>query len=95
LANHYASSYKRLELLNQGLEKMVLDRTTQLSTVNRVKDRLLSIVTHDIRSPLNSLRGTLNIFNEGYISPEEFRKNSRVIEEDLNKTGLLIENILN
>ncbi len=95
LANHYATSYKTLEVMNQGLEKIVHDRTNQLMTLNRVKDRLLSIVTHDIKSPLNSLRGTLTIFNQGHITAEEFRVSSKVIEENLNQTGLLIENILN
>jgi len=94
LANHYANSYKNLEQLNQNLEKMIDERTGQLTTANRVKDRLLSVVSHDIKSPLNSLRGILTIYNKGVISAEDFKYYSKRIEGDLTKTGLLVDNIL-
>lgn len=94
LANHYAKSYKNLEALNLNLEKMVEERSGELITANRVKDRLLSVVSHDIKSPLNSLRGILHIYNKGAISKEEFTNYSKRIEDDLGKTGLLVDNIL-
>jgi signal transduction histidine kinase len=94
LANHYAKSYRNLELLNQNLEKMVEERTGELRTANTVKDRLLSVVSHDIKSPLNSLRGILQIYNKGSISKEEFNHFAQHIETDLNKTTILVENIL-
>jgi signal transduction histidine kinase len=94
LANHFANSFKNLERLNQSLEKMVDERTQQLTTANKVKERLLSIVSHDIKSPLNSLRGILNIYNQGIITAEEFKYYSKRIEDDLAKTSLLVDNIL-
>ena len=94
LANHYAKSYKNLEMLNLNLEKIVTERTSQLTTANTVKDRLLSVMSHDIKSPLNSLRGLLQVYNKGAISPGEFGSFAQHIEDDLNKTSLLVENIL-
>jgi signal transduction histidine kinase len=94
LANHYALSYKHLEMLNQGLERIVEERTRELTTANTVKDRLLSVISHDIKSPLNSLRGVLNIFNRGAVNQEEFTKLTQHVENDLDKTTLLVENIL-
>jgi two-component system sensor histidine kinase ChiS len=94
LANHYAKSYQNLEQMNQTLEKMVEERTGELRTANTVKDRLLSVVSHDIKSPLNSLRGILQIYNKGAISKEEFNHFAQHIETDLNKTTILVENIL-
>ena len=94
LANHYANSYAKLESLNQNLEKIVAERTSQLTTANRVKDKLLSIVSHDIKSPLNSLRGILSIFHKGAINAEEFKFYSQRVEGDLSKTSLLVDNIL-
>jgi two-component system sensor histidine kinase ChiS len=94
LANHYAKSYRKLEQMNQTLEKMVEERTAELSTANTVKDRLLSVVSHDIKSPLNSLRGILQIYNRGAISKDEFNHFTQHIETDLNKTTILVENIL-
>jgi signal transduction histidine kinase len=94
LANHYAQSYHRLEVLNRDLEHIVAERTSELVTANTVKDRLLSVMSHDIKSPLNSLRGILQIFNKGAISQEEFAHFTKHIEGDLNKTSILVENIL-
>jgi len=94
LANHYAHSYKNLESSNQTLEEMVVERTGQLVTANRVRDRLLSVVSHDIKGPLNSLRGVLNIYANGSIDAEEFKHFSKRIDGDLSKTSLLVDNIL-
>jgi signal transduction histidine kinase len=94
LASHYAGSFKSLELLNQDLEQIVKSRTGQLVTANRVKDKLLSIVSHDIKSPLNSLRGILTIYNKGSINADEFKFYSKRIEDDLIKTSLLVDSIL-
>jgi signal transduction histidine kinase len=94
LANHYAKSYRNLELLNQNLEKIVEERTGELRTANTVKDRLLSVVSHDIKSPLNSLRGILQIYNKGAITKDEFNHFAQHVETDLNKTTILVENIL-
>lgn len=87
LAHHYAESYS-------NLEKTVEERTDQLSTANTVKDRLLSVVSHDIKSPLNSLRAILQMYNSGAISKDEFDHFSQHLEDDLNKTTILVENIL-
>jgi signal transduction histidine kinase len=94
LANHFAKSYKNLEVLNQNLEKIVAERTGELITANTVKDRLLSVMSHDIKSPLNSLRGMLQLYHKGAITKDEFENYIRHIENDLSKTSILVENIL-
>jgi two-component system sensor histidine kinase ChiS len=87
LSNHYAKAYK-------NLEKLVEERTRDLTTSNSVRERLLSVVSHDMKSPLNSLRGILNLFNRSIITNEEFVKFTKHVESDLNRTGMLVENIL-
>ena len=94
LAHHYAKSYQHLEDLNRNLEKLVEERSGQLITANAVKDRLLSVMSHDIKSPLNSLRGILQIYNQGSISRDQFDEYAKRIEKDLSKTSVLVENIL-
>ncbi|HEY3430245.1 MAG TPA: sensor histidine kinase, partial [Cyclobacteriaceae bacterium] len=94
LANHYAKAYQNLETLNLTLEKTVQERTAELTTANTVKDRLLSVMSHDIKSPLNSLRGVINIYNKGAINKDEFSQLTLMIENDLGKTTMLVENIL-
>lgn len=87
LSNHFAESYS-------NLEKLVAERTDELMTANTVKDRLLSVVSHDIKSPLNSLRGILQMYNAKAITKDEFDHFSRHLEDDLNTTTILVENIL-
>jgi signal transduction histidine kinase len=94
LTNHYATAYRNLEDLNQNLERIVEDRSGQLITANTVKDRLLSVVSHDIKSPLNSLRGVLQVYNKGAITREEFDDFAKHLENDLSKTSMLVENLL-
>lgn len=87
LANHYAEAYS-------NLENLVEERTNELTTANTVKDRLLSVVSHDIKSPLNSLRAILQMYNSKAISKDEFDHFSKHLEDDLNTTTILVENIL-
>ncbi len=94
LASHYAKSYRSLEVLNKNLEKTIDERTSELVTTNAVKDRLLSVVSHDVKSPLNSLQGILKLFNMGSIKPEEMGQMTQQIEAELSKTNMLVDNIL-
>ena len=87
LGNHYAKAY-------HSLEKLVDERTLELSQANKIKDKLLSIISHDIKGPFNSLRGILNLFNQGFIEGEELGPIMKKIESQMGITNLLIENVL-
>ena len=94
LANHQAKSHKALESMNESLEEQVGQRTQELVTASTARDKLLSVISHDVRSPLNSLQGMLDLYNQGHITQEEFGQFSRQIQIDLSNTGLLVDNIL-
>jgi signal transduction histidine kinase len=51
-------------------------------------------MSHDIKSPLNSLKGILQVYNMGGITPEEFKNFSQQIESNLSTTSILVDNIL-
>jgi signal transduction histidine kinase len=83
------------------LEEVVKRRTieiqqqnVQLEEVNHVKDKLLSLVSHDIRSPLGSLHLALNLAKSGSLSAEEFQKISEGLEAQLTQTTEFIDNLL-
>lgn len=73
------------ELTTKGLE---------LEELNKLKDKLLSVVSHDFRGPLNSLRGTLTLFLKGTISNEELNMLTKDLVEKLDNTYNLLENLL-
>ena len=87
LGNHYAKAYL-------SLEKLVDERTLELSQANKIKDKLLSIISHDIKSPFNSLRGIIGLFNQGYVTGEELGPIMQKVESQMDVTNLLIENVL-
>jgi len=70
-------------------------KSDELEELNKLKDKLLSIVSHDFRSPLNSLRGTLSLFLKGVISNDELSLLTESLLEKLDNTYNLLENLLN
>lgn len=62
----------------------------QLQESNHSKEKLFSIVAHDMRSPLNSLTSTLDLLNNEYIDEQTFRELSSLLS---NQTKHLNENM--
>lgn len=85
---------KKLEGLSQELERKVDQRTEALTQANRVKDKMLSIISHDLRSPLTSLLGTLQLMQQGVIQEEERNMLLSRVAVDVHYTNELLENLL-
>ena len=68
----------------------------ELREMNRTKDRFFSIISHDIRGPLNSLKGFVFILSEQIemMSRQEMKEISDHIEESLQNLLQLLDNIL-
>ncbi|WP_127124102.1 sensor histidine kinase [Chryseotalea sanaruensis] len=94
LAQHYAKAFKTLSTINVELEHKVNERSKELVETSLVKDKLLSIISHDVKAPINSLKGVLMLFNKGLLEAKEFKGLSENIEEELDKTSALIDSIL-
>lgn len=94
LARHYANSYKSLEVINRELEAEIMERTHELVGSNKIKDRLLSIISHDVKSPLNNLRGLISLHYATTLTQQEFNQFIRQIDDNLSSTNSMVENIL-
>ncbi len=66
----------------------------ELRELNALKDKLFSIIAHDLRSPLFSLITMLNIAKEGHFSPENFKQVLDELSVNVNHTTALLENLL-
>lgn len=70
------------------------EQAIELEKVNQLKDRIFSIIAHDLRGPLVNLSEVLKMVSYNQISDEEFKTLSPVLSKDIIYTTDLLENIL-
>ncbi len=69
-------------------------RSEELERLNQVKDKFFSIISHDLRSPINALAGLLDLLDKGAISNEELPNHVKEIKARFNHTRTLLNNLL-
>lgn len=79
-----------LALKNKEIELQAM----QLSNLNITKDKLFSIISHDLRSPLASLRGLMDIMGHEGLTVEEFKTTSRKLKGSLESVQQDLDNLL-
>lgn len=67
----------------------------ELKRLNTIKDKLFSIVSHDLRGPINSFSGILGLMRSESISREETSMLFENLQEDLTRLKSLLDNLLN
>lgn len=75
-------------------QKALEAQTLELSKLNSLKDRLFSVIAHDLRGPLLNLQETLSLVNSGIISPEERDQVLKMLEESVGQNVHLMQNLL-
>ncbi len=75
-------------------EKQNPNHEEDIAKVNSIKDRLIPMIAHDIRSPLASLQHMLTLTRENILSPEEFQKLSLSLEADIYNLRGMLDNML-
>lgn len=83
---------KRIEL-GQKAELLEL-QTAQLSELHTVKNRLFSIISHDLKTPIYGLRNLFKSMHDLDLPAEEIRLLVPDILKDLDYTAELMENLL-
>jgi signal transduction histidine kinase len=61
---------------------------------NMVKDRILSIISHDLRSPMSSLQAFLNLFNTNNIARKDLVDFFGKLLSRVENTSTMLENLL-
>lgn len=96
-----AISYKKYlnhqRELNQRLkvQKIKMEiQAQELAKTNQMKDKILSILSHDLRGPLHSLEGMLDLVNSQSLTQDEFEKYIPELSVNLGNNILLLENLL-
>ncbi|WP_288883681.1 sensor histidine kinase [Pedobacter panaciterrae] len=86
---------------NQRLEYVVEERTIKLSETivelessNRVKDKLFSIIAHDLRTPFNSLISIFSLKDMGMLNFEELKMLLNANRKNIDQMRLTLDNLL-
>lgn len=67
---------------------------TELERLNTIKDKLFSVISHDLRGPVKNLSSVLALFKEGHLSHNEFVQLSGKLGHQLEVSGNALENLL-
>ena len=85
---------KRINHLLEARNQEIVDQNQQLADLNAVKNKLLSIISHDLRSPIVTLKGFVDLINGNLLSPEQIRYFGAQMDESLTSTSTLLDNLL-
>lgn len=89
--NRYNSKAKfALEEKNKEVER----QAHQLRNLNSTKDKLFSIISHDLRSPVASLRALLEILDTAGLTQQEFVDVTRSLKRNLDSVYDDLDNLL-
>jgi signal transduction histidine kinase len=96
LATVYRSGQRRRQINTLLLrhQQEMETRSEELERLNQVKDKFFSIISHDLRSPINALAGLLDLLDKGAVRPEELSKHIHELKSRFNHTRTLLNNLL-
>lgn len=92
---------KLIKERNIYLEEKVNERTQEMKILidalegsNGIKDRMFSIIAHDLRSPVNNFISLLHIMNNNLASPEELAEMMSEVNKDAQQIQKILDNLL-
>ena len=95
--------YKQKKILNRKLgtqhsalldQKQVIEiQTANLQSVNGLKDKLLAVIGHDLRTPVANMSNIIEMFNDGYLSEKEVGELMREIGPIIKGAELTLSNL--
>lgn len=93
----YRNNRRRVEINRLLLthQEELEKRSKDLEDLNQMKDKFFSVISHDLRSPINSLAGVLNLMEKNGVTADELPMLTRELRLQFNYARNLITNLLN
>lgn len=92
IKTHLLIRSQKQELL--ALNERLQDSNEELQNINRTKDKLFSIIGHDLRGPLSNINNLLKLILEGVLDKEEREELLTETMKSVKLTYDLLENLL-
>lgn len=77
------------------LNQIISTQKQSLEELVHVKDKIFSVVSHDMRNPINSLMAFTHLLDNGHIPREKMILYASELRNNLSYTSALMENLLN
>ncbi|MEA3316612.1 MAG: hybrid sensor histidine kinase/response regulator [Bacteroidota bacterium] len=75
--------------------EQIREQAVELKKINETKDRLFSIISHDLRGPLGGIKNMVDLLISEYREDIEFTgKSLEILKRSADKTRTLLENLL-
>lgn len=95
----YLTEHQKFALKTLGKQVMnMLElriRNKKLRQLNELQNKFLSIISHDVKSPLSSLQSLIEMINNEDISKDDFAEVSDHVSENISYTIELLNNLIN
>jgi len=75
-------------------QEQVEEKNRDLQKMNDTKEKLFSIISHDLRSPIGQLKGLLQLVSDQQISPETFQQFSSKLSTEVDSLHSTLDNLL-
>jgi signal transduction histidine kinase len=66
----------------------------ELGRLNRIKDQLFSVISHDLRGPIANLQAVVDLYRIGGVTAEQFGKLLDDLNDQIKASGNALENLL-
>lgn len=83
-----------IEEKNKELNEKIEQRTAELRASNITKDKLFSIISHDLRSPMAALKSTIEILDPQILNSVELEMIKRELSKQFEATDDTLQNLL-
>ncbi|WP_299433812.1 tetratricopeptide repeat-containing sensor histidine kinase [uncultured Maribacter sp.] len=85
---------KKLNLELNTKKKDLEKKEINLREINSTKDKLFSIIGHDLRGPIGAFQGLLKLFKDGEIGQEDFLGFVPKLKSDIDHISFTLNNLL-
>jgi len=75
-------------------QQQIEEKNMALETANNTKEKLFSVIAHDMRSPISLLKGSMDLLNKEYITPTEFKELSNYFTKQIDNLESNLNNLL-